>query len=473
MTDLIDRTLNRLAQQLCGRLSIPGDERFAAATAIWAKPAGQKPLAVAHCRTPQDVQSAIRSAREAGVSLSVRGGGHDWACRALCDGIVIDLSGMNGVIVDSDKLTAKISGGSRAADVLAATDPLGLGAVTGSCSGVGMAGLTLGGGYGPLIGRFGLALDNLLAAEVVLADGRIVSAKHDSEEELFWALRGGGGNFGVVTAMRHQLHDLSSVRSGLLLFPFTEAKAVLERCAELSASAPEELTVQLGFFAGPDGSPVVFVAPTWCGLPEEGEAWVAPFLKLGTLLAGALKATSYGASLAIFDSFNVNGQRTFMETCWLPALDNVSIDLFISAMKAAVSPGCAMLSHEFRGAASRVAEEATAFGLRREHVLVEILAVSADPLDKLEEQRHHHWALDTRHALNAMALPGGYPNFLAGGDTDREAKSYGRNAERLINAKRHYDPDNIFCSAIPLPYSGADTSAGATDDTVHTNTGKT
>jgi len=121
MTDLIDRTLNRLAQQLCGRLSIPGDERFAAATAIWAKPAGQKPRAVAHCRTPQDVQSAIRSAREAGISLSVRGGGHDWACRALCDGIVIDLSGMNGVIVDSDRLTAKISGGSRAADVLAAT----------------------------------------------------------------------------------------------------------------------------------------------------------------------------------------------------------------------------------------------------------------------------------------------------------------------------------------------------------------
>jgi FAD/FMN-containing dehydrogenase len=153
LTDLIERTLNRLAQQLCGRLSVPGDERFAAATAIWAKPAGQKPLAVAHCRTPQDVQSAIRSAREAGISLSVRGGGHDWACRALCDGIVIDLSGMNGVIVDSDRLTAKISGGSRAADVLAATDPLGLGAVTGSCSGVGIAGLTLGGGYGPLIGR--------------------------------------------------------------------------------------------------------------------------------------------------------------------------------------------------------------------------------------------------------------------------------------------------------------------------------
>jgi FAD/FMN-containing dehydrogenase len=371
----------------------------------------------------------------------------------LCDGLVIDLSGMNAVTVDACSCTARISGGARAADVLAAADPFGLAAVTGSCTGVGMAGLTLGGGYGPLIGRFGLALDNLLAAEVVLADGRIVITKPDSEEELIWALRGGGGNFGVVTAMQHRLHDLSSVRSGLLLFPFTEAKAVLEGCAEIAASAPKELTVQLGFFAGPDGSPVVFAAPVWCGVPEEGEARVAPFLKLGTLLAGALKATSFRASLAVFDSFNVNGQRTFMETCWLPALDNASIGQLISTMETAVSPGCAMLTHEFRGAACQVAEEATAFGLRREHVLVEILAVSADPSDKLGEQRHHGWALATRHAFNAMALPGGYPNFLAGGDPEREAKSYGPNAGRLINAKRHYDPDNLFRSAIPLPAS--------------------
>ena len=230
MTNLIGRRLQRLGEQVQCRVSVPGDDSYTAAIAIWAKPTGRMPKAVVHCLKAEHVQWAIRTARDGDLPLSVRGGGHDWACRALCDGIIIDLSGMNGVIIDSDRLTAKISGGSRAADVLAATDPLGLGAVTGSCSGVGMAGLTLGGGYGPLIGRFGLALDNLLAAEVVLADGRIVSAKHDSEGELFWALRGGGGNFGVVTAMRHQLHDLSSVRSGLLLFPFTEAKAVLERC---------------------------------------------------------------------------------------------------------------------------------------------------------------------------------------------------------------------------------------------------
>jgi FAD/FMN-containing dehydrogenase len=246
MTDLIGRTLHRLDLQLPGRVSKPGDSGYSAATAIWAKPVGPGPHAVVHCRTPEDVQSAIRAARECHLPLSVRAGGHDWAGRALCDGIVIDLSDMNSVFVDSHSRSAQISGGARASDVLTVTDPLGLAAVTGSCGAVGMTGLTLGGGYGALIGRFGLALDNLLAAEVILADGRMSTVNHDSEEELFWALRGGGGNFGVVTGMQHRLHDLSSIRSGMLLFPFTEAKAVLQGCADIAASAPEELTVQLG-----------------------------------------------------------------------------------------------------------------------------------------------------------------------------------------------------------------------------------
>ena len=185
MTDLIERTLRRLGGQLPDRVSRPGDDRYAAATLIWPKPVGRTPRAVVHCRTPEDVQSAIRAARDCHLPLSVRGGGHDWAGRALCDGIVIDLSGMNGVIVGPDSRAARISGGARVSDVVAVTDPLGLAPVAGSFGGVGVAGFTLGGGYGALIGRFGLALDNLLAAEVVLADGRVVFANHDNEEELF------------------------------------------------------------------------------------------------------------------------------------------------------------------------------------------------------------------------------------------------------------------------------------------------
>jgi hypothetical protein len=453
MTESISRALHRLRQQLPGRISTPGDDRYAAAMAIWAKPVGSMPRGVVHCLTAEDVQSAIRVVRDCQVPLSVRGGGHDWAGRALCGGIVIDLSGMNGVIVGSDSSTAQISGGARASDVLAVTDPLCLAAVTGTCSGVGMAGLTLGGGYGPLIGRFGLALDNLLAAEVVLADGRIVTADPNSEEDLFWALRGGGGNFGVVTAMQYCLHDLPSVRSGMLLFPFAEAEAVLSRCASITASAPDELTVQLGLVAGPAGAPVVMIVPTWCGLPAEGEARLAPFFELGTLLVATVDVMPFGSSLAVFDQHIVNGRRVLMETSWIPAVDRSCIGAFIEAMATAVSPGCAIMTHEFRGAASRIAEEATAFGLRRDHVMVEILASFDERLDPLVEWKHHQWVQTTLRALSAMALPGGYPNLLPAGTSQRATKSYGRNAARLIDVKRHYDPSSVFCSAIPLPTS--------------------
>jgi FAD/FMN-containing dehydrogenase len=395
MSDLIARVLQRLGRQLQGRISRPGDA-----------------------------------------------------------GIVIDLSSMNAVVVDTDE-SARISGGARVADVVGVTDPLGLAAVTGSVGAVGMAGLTLGGGYGPLIGRYGLALDNLVAAEVVLADGRVVVADSNNEEDLFWALRGGGGNFGVVTTMRHRLHRLSSVRAGLLIYPSCEAKTVLEDCAEILASAPDELTAQVGFIAGADGAPVIFVAPTWCGLPAEGEARIAPLFKLGTLLANTVGAMSYGASTAAFDAYIVNGQRAFMETCWLPALGSDGIEVFLDGMSKAVSAGCAMFTHEFRGAASRVPEDATAFGLRRDHVLVEILAAFDKRSGKFEEQRHWQWARATRHAFDAVALPGGYPNLLAADEPERVMKSYGCNAERLIRAKRQYDPENIFRSAIPLPVGQA------------------
>src|ERR1700750_2041028 len=172
----IESRRRSLKQQLRALVSMPGDDRYAAATNIWAKPVRTTPRAIVHCRTAEDVKAAIRAVRERDLALSVRGGGHDWAGRALCDGIVIDLGDMRNVIVSPDRRTARVSGGALACNVTAVTDPLQLAAVAGSAGCVGMTGLTLGGGYGPLIGRFGLALDNVLAAELVLADGRIVSA---------------------------------------------------------------------------------------------------------------------------------------------------------------------------------------------------------------------------------------------------------------------------------------------------------
>jgi FAD/FMN-containing dehydrogenase len=448
-TNFTTRTA-RLARQLPGLISIQGEERYKAATATWAKQVDVAPTAVVHCRGAGDVQAAIRAARELDLPLSVRGGGHDWAGRALCNGIVIDLGGMRHVAVAPDCRTALISGGARASDVVSVTDPLGLAVVAGSAGCVGMAGLTLGGGYGPLIGRFGLALDNLLEAKVVLADGRIVTAGPDQHEDLFWALRGGGGNFGVVTAMRSRLHDLPSVHAGVLLYPFSEAAAVLARCSALSTSMPDEFSVQVGIAGGPDGAFAVLVIPTWCGAPEEAERRLAPFFKLGSLLAGTIERKSHGMLLSAFDAMIVNGVRVFMETCWLHALDGDAIDTFVRAMSNAPSPGCAIFTHEFKGAASQVAADATAFGLRRDHVLVEVLAIFPDGSDVGEVERHRNWARSTREAF-ARSFPGGYPNLLGRGDEDRAAVSYGGNAPRLRSAKHLYDPDNVFSSAIPLP----------------------
>jgi FAD/FMN-containing dehydrogenase len=447
--DLTAQTAS-LIRQLPDLVSLPGEDRYKAATAIWAKQVGVAPIGVVHCRRADDVQAAIQAARERDLPLSVRGGGHDWAGRALCNGIVIDLGGMRDVFVAPDRRTALVSGGALAADVASVTDPLGLAVVAGSVGSVGIAGLTLGGGYGPLIGRFGLALDNLLEAQIVLADGRIVTAGPHHHEELFWGLRGGGGNFGVVTALSCRLHDLRSVHTGVLVYPFSEAKAVLARCSALAASMPDEFSVQVGIAGGPDGAFAVLVIPTWCGAPEAAERVLAPFLALGTLLAGTIEQKSHGALLSAFDAMIVNGVRVFGETCWLDALDDDSIDIFVRAISNAPSPGCAIFTHEFKGAASRVVPDATAFGLRRDHVLIEVLAIFPDGADDGEEERHRNWARSTREAF-AKALPGGYPNLLGSGEADRADASYGGNAARLVRTKRHYDPDNVFRSAIPLP----------------------
>jgi hypothetical protein len=196
---------------------------------------------------------------------------------------------------------------------------------------------------------------------------------------------------------------------------------------------------------------VIMIVPTWCGKLDQGEARLAPFFKLGGLLASTLDVRPYGDSLKLFDPFLANGQRVFMESCCLPALCADNTQIFIEAMESAVSSGCAIFTHEFKGAATEVPDEATAFARRRNHVLVELLATFVDRSEKAEEEQHQEWLEATLHRFNAAMLPGGYPNLLPKGDAIRAAESYGVNAERLLKVKRCYDPDNIFSSAIPLP----------------------
>ena len=417
MADLIERGFQRLDQELCGRLSRPGNGRYAATTAIWAKPVGADAARSRALRTAQDVQSAIRAARDCDLPLSVRGGGHDWAGRALCDGIVIDLSGMNDVNVEPGLSRCTDSGGARAANVLAVTDP------RGPRGGDGLVQRRRHGGAHA--GRRLRAADRPLrpgARQSARRRGRSRGRAHRDRDPANRRgtvlgiarrrrqFRRGDGDAAPTarSAQRPFRHAAIPVRP--------KPKPFLKAAPRSWRRAPEELTVQLGLVGGPDGVPLVVVVPTWCGRPEQGEARLAPFLGLGTLVAGDLAATAYGASLATFDPFIATGQRVFMETCWLPALDSGRHRrLHSRRWRLRLSPGCAIITHEFRGAASRVPVDATAFGLRRDHVLVEILASFTDRSEPREEQRHQRWAQAALRGFDGIALPGGYPNLLAQG----------------------------------------------------------
>jgi FAD/FMN-containing dehydrogenase len=393
------------------------------------------------------VQEAIPVARERALPLSVLGGGHDWAGRGLRDGgLVVDLSRMRAVVVDPSARVARVGGGATATDVMAAAAPFGLVAAAGNCGGVGMTGLTLGGGYGPLNGRFGLASDNVLSAEVVLADGRTVVADATHEPELFWALRGGGGNFGVVTSMLVRLHPVNKLIGGLIAFPWSQAATVWRGLGELLSTAPDELTVQSGLVPGPDGNPTALLAPAWSGDLARGERVVDALATLGTPLETQVAPMSYGEMLGLWETQVVGGLHWAVRTRTLPGFTPRVIDALVEAGRTWTSPRSLLLIHQFHGASTRIARDETAFANRREHFIIEIIA-GWEPGDGAA---HRAWADAVSAALTPYALPGGYQNLLGPDDHEQIAHAYGDNAIRLLAAKTHYDPDGVF-TAIPLP----------------------
>jgi FAD/FMN-containing dehydrogenase len=381
------------------------------------------------------------------MRLSVLGGGHDWAGRALCDGgLLIDLSRMRGVRVDPSARVATVGGGATAADVMAAAAPYGLVAAAGNMGVVGMTGLTLGGGYGPLNGRFGLALDNMLCAEVVLADGRIVIADATHEPELFWALRGGGGNFGVVTSMLVRLHPVNKLMGGLIVFPWSQAAAVWRGLREVLATAPDELTVQSGLLPGPNGQPTFFLAPAWSGDLAVGERAIDALMKLGNPLATQVAPITYAELLGLFDAHVADGLHWAVRTRSVPEYTPEVIDALVEAGRTRTSPRSLLPIHHCHGASTRIPSDETAFANRREHFMVEIVA-GWEPADGTP---HRAWANAVSAALAPHAMPGGYPNLLGPDDREQILEAYGDNAIRLLTAKNHYDPDGVF-TAIPLP----------------------
>ncbi|MDH6522685.1 hypothetical protein M2163_000807 [Streptomyces sp. SAI-135] len=440
-------TLRRTART--GTVATTGPA-FDAGISIWNGAVTTRPGAIIRCTDPADVRAAVLAARENGVPLTVRGGGHDWAGRSLSDGgLTIDLSGMRSVSVDPAAEVAHVSGGATVADVIAAAHPFGLTAATGSAGSVGMAGLTLGGGYGPLSGRFGLALDNLLSADVVLADGSIVTVDSDREPDLFWALRGGGGNFGVVTAMRVRLHRVSTLLSGMMLFPWEQVTTVLAGLSDVLVESPDDLTVQSGVLPGPDGKPMVFLSPTWCGDDTAaGERALARLDSLGTALVSQIAPTTTPEMLASVDALFPFGRHVEIRQRSVRTLTPGVRDTLALAGSTLTSPYSAVSVHSLHGAAARVPVEDTAFGIRTPHLMIEIIALW--DADDSRAAEHRAWADKVGSSFASDALPGGYPNLLGPDEASQIAHAYGPNTARLLAVKRRFDPHHVF-SATPLP----------------------
>jgi FAD/FMN-containing dehydrogenase len=481
MTDFVKRTLGRVSERLSGHVPMPGkdgggnttsastatrdlrrmmqarvvsrgDDDYARTRKIWNGAAESQPALFVVCETSADVQAAVRSARQHGLPLSVRGGGHDWVGRALCDdGLVIDLNRMRQVIVDPESRTATVGGGAKVKDVAAAAGAHGLVAALGNCGEVGMAGLTLGGGYGPLNGLYGLAADNLLGAEVVLADGRRVTTGPDEEPELFWAIRGGGGNFGVVTSFRIQLHEVRHMVAGVITYPWSEAGAVLRRYAAYAARMPDELGVSMGMASGPDGRPAIMLIPLWNGEQLQGERAMEELQALGKPQLVQIAPMTYTDMLAPWDArlAEADGCHWEIRTRSLLALAPGAVDEIITAVARKTSPYSLVVWHQFHGVATRIPAESIAFGLRQDHFMVEIIA-GWEP-DNSDGAAHRQWAQDLWDRLTPFALPGGYANLLAPRDHEQARGAYGSNGARLSSLKRRFDPDRVFASAIPLP----------------------
>jgi FAD/FMN-containing dehydrogenase len=395
----------------------------------------------------QDVIETVRWVRSYGLPLSVRGGGHDFAGRALRDhGVVIDCFLMRGVTIDPETCTARVQGGATAGNLIEAAQKYKLATTTGTNSIVGLAGFTLGGGYGSLMGAYGLGADNLLSAQVVTADGELVSANAEEHADLLWGLRGGGGNFGVVVSLEYRLHPLATVLAGSVLYPLEQASVVLHHFNEFLATAPDELTVQSGFLTTPHGQPSLFFAPVYCGPLEAGEQALAPLNTFGTPLMAQTQPIAYNSFIRQRDANVPSGRHYYEQTQSLYGLQSEAIEALIEGLPFP-SPFSLISLHHFHGAASRVGVSETAFALRQDHLMVELMAAWDAPSAD-EEQRHIQWAQKLSQALAPYALKGGYINLLDEREQERVPLAFGPNYERLRELKRVYDPEDVFSSTI-------------------------
>ncbi|MGH2607890.1 MAG: FAD-binding oxidoreductase, partial [Tepidiformaceae bacterium] len=392
------------------------------------------------------VVDAVNYGRGAGLELTIRGGGHNVAGRAVCDGgLMIDLAPMKGIFVEPRARTARAQGGVTWGEFNRATQLHGLATTGGVVSTTGIAGLTLGGGLGWLMGKYGLVVDNLRSAEIVTATGEVLQVSGSENPDLFWALRGGGGNFGVVTSFEFNLHQVGPmVTGGLVAFPVAQAAEVLRFVREFTADLPDELSIFAGLLHAPDGSgaQVAAIICCHCGAPEQAERELKPIREFGTPVMDALGPIPYTALNAMLDAGFPRGARNYWKSNLLSNLGDEAIATMIEQFLRCPSPMSGMVLEHFHGAATRVPVDATAYPHRSPGFN---FLVAAEWLEAGEDGPNIAWARETFAAMQPHMATGGYVNYLGGDETeDRVASAFGANHARLREVKRQYDPDNLF-----------------------------
>ena len=448
---MVSPKIEELRAQIRGRAITEADAGYDDARKVYNAMHDRRPALVVQCANAGDVMAAVNYARDQGGDLSVRGGSHSAPGFGTNDGgVVIDLSPMRGIRVDPRAQTARADGGCTWGDFNHATHAFGLATTGGIVSTTGIAGLTLGGGIGYLTRGLGLSLDNLLSADVVTADGQFLVASDKENEDLFWALRGGGGNFGVVTSFEYRLHPIKDILVGIFVFPLERARDVFQFYRGFIRTAPEELGAYPAYLVAPPlpflpekehGKTFCGMVACWAGPLDKGEQAFAPIRRVAATVGEMVSPMPYPAINALFDALLPPGLQQYWKGSFATELTDQAIEAHLAHGPKIPTMNCAMHIYPIDGACSRVAPDATAFSYRDAKFATVIAGAWPDPADN---EKNIKWVKDYYKALEPHSLAGGYINFMDADDQGRIKENYKGNYARLVSIKKTYDPGNLF-----------------------------
>jgi FAD/FMN-containing dehydrogenase len=442
-TILEEAAVQAFADNLRGPLLRPADSGYDEARKVWNGMIDRRPALIARCAGVADVMTAVRFARTHGLLVSVRGGGHNITGNAVCEGgLMIDLSPMKSVRVDQAKRVARAEAGLTWGEYNRETQAFGLASTGGVVSTTGIAGLTLGGGLGWLMGKHGLSCDNLIAADIVTAEGKFLTASAEQNSDLFWGLRGGGGNFGVVTSFEYRLHPVGPVLAGMVLHPMAKAKEVFQFYRDYARNCPDEALAAAALMTSPDGTPVVAVIVAYIGDLAAGEAVVAPVRKYGSPLLDTIAPTSYVQLNTLFDAaVPYGGVQRYWKSSFLKELGDDLVEILVERSAKMLSPMSMVMFFHLHGAAARVDRNATAFGLRQDQWDYDVISQWTDTA---ETAQHVQWTREYWTAVEPFATGEVYVNHLDAEEATRIRAAYGGHYDRLVALKNKFDPSNLF-----------------------------